>query len=127
MLEYLPLKDFLSNKIPLNKYKLVKMYKNIKWYDCTDDDQDISGDRYIACDFDNSSFMLKVNDYIIYTFFFNENKVIYYNPKDLYIDVNTQMQLYQHKYYVTITIDYKIYQKSKEFMYQMFGIQINLY
>lgn len=116
MLEYLPLKDFLSNKIPLNKYKLVKMYKNINWYDCTDDD------KYIACDFDNSSFMLKVNDYIIYTFFFNENKVIYYNPKDLYTDYNTQMQLYQHKYYVNITIDYKVYQKSKEFMYQMFGI-----
>lgn len=122
MLEYLPLKDFLSNKIPLNKYKLVKMYKNINWYDCTDDDEYIAGDMYIACDFDNSSFMLKVNDYIIYTFFFNENKVIYYNPKDLYTDYNTQMQLYQHKYYVNITIDYKIYQKSKEFMYQMFGI-----
>lgn len=122
MLEYLPLKDFLSNKIPLNKYKLVKMYKNINWYDCTEDDEYIAGDRYIACDFDNSSFMLKVNDYIIYTFFFNENKVIYYNPKDLYTDYNTQMQLYQHKYYVNITIDYKVYQKSKEFMYQMFGI-----
>ena len=66
--------------------------------------------------------MLKVNDYIIYTFFFNENKVIYYNPKDLYTDANTQMQLYQHKYYVNITIDYKIYKKSKEFMYQIFGI-----